>query len=149
MIFCCVVVWICHDQATVMMPLALEHLTTVIPQDQESLILCKIQTDAPFWPSPPSDGESYLITLSGNDAQSLFGRLPQAFCAYHGITYHKASSFRTFMALNKMASRKVTSRLMRLPSTTLSPVKLCGLMTCMSQWARMTRTSQPSTHCTW
>ena len=107
MIFCCVVVWVCHDQATVTVPQALEHLTTVVPQDTVNLTLCKIPIDAPFWPSPPSDDESYLITLSGKDTTSLFGGPPQALCAYRGITYHRTSSFRTFMALNKSVSRKV------------------------------------------
>ena len=106
MIFCCMVVWIHHNQATIMVPLALEHLTTVIPQDQESLTLCKILNDVPFWPSPPSDNESYLITLSGDDAESLFGGPPQAFRIYCGITYRYALSFRTFMSLNKMVSGK-------------------------------------------
>ena len=106
MIFCCMVVWICHDQATVTVPQALEHLTTVVPQDTENLNLCKIPTDAPFWPSLPSDDESYLITLSSDDTESLFGRPSQAFHAYRGIMYCRASSFRTFMALNKTVSRK-------------------------------------------
>ena len=84
MIFCCVVVWICHDQATITVPSALEYLTTVIPQDQKSLTLYKIPNDVPFWPSPPSDNESHLVMLSGDDAQSLFGRPPQAFRIYCG-----------------------------------------------------------------
>ena len=72
-IFCCVVVWIYHDQATITVPQALEHLTTVIPQDMGNLTLCKILVDTPFWPSLPSDDESYLITLSAT--------MPQIFSA--------------------------------------------------------------------
>ena len=88
MIFSCVVVWIHHDQATIMVPQALEHLSTIVPQEEENLTLCKIPTNAPFWLSPPSDNESYLIMLSGNGAENLFGGLPQAFGIYRGIRYH-------------------------------------------------------------
>ena len=76
MIFSCMVVWICHDQATITIPQALEHLSTIIPQEEENLTLCKIPTNAPFWPSLPSEDESYLIMLSGDGAENLFGRLP-------------------------------------------------------------------------
>ena len=87
MIFLCMVVWVCHDQATIMVPEALEHLSTVVPQEEENLTLCKIPADPLFWPSPPSEDESYFIMLSGNDTKNLFGGLPQALQIYHGITY--------------------------------------------------------------
>ena len=106
MIFSCVVVWICHNQATIMVPQALEHLSTVVPQDEENLTLCKIPTDVPFWPGLPSNDESYLVTLLGDNAENLFGGPPQAFRIYHGITYCRALSFRIFMALKKTVSGK-------------------------------------------
>ena len=106
MIFLCVVVWICHDQATITVPQALEHLSTVMPQEEENLTLCKIPTDAPFWPSLPSEDESYLAMLSGDGTENLFGGPPQAFLIYQGITYHWALSFQIFMALNKEISGK-------------------------------------------
>ena len=140
MIFCCVVVWICHNQATITVPQALEHLTTVVPQDMENLTLCKILTDVPFWLSPPSDDESYLITLSGNDVESLFGGLPQAFCAYRGIMYRKTLSFKTFMALNKTVSGKADIQSDKAAFYYIKPCEV-GLITCMSRWVRTTRTS--------
>ena len=106
MIFLCVVVRVLHDQATITVPKALEHLLTVILQEEENLTLCKIPADPPFWPSLPSEDESYFITLSGNGATNLFGGPPQALQIYRGITYHRTSSFRTFMALNKEISGK-------------------------------------------
>ena len=78
MIFSCVVVWVRHDQATITVPEALEHLSTVVPQGEENLTLCKIPADPPFWPSLPSEDESYFIMLSGDNALNLFGRPPQA-----------------------------------------------------------------------
>ena len=87
MIFSCVVVWVCHDQATITVHEALEHLLTIIPQEEENLTLCKIPADPPFWPSLPSEDESYFIMLSGNGTKNLFGGPPQALQIYRGITY--------------------------------------------------------------
>ena len=101
MIFSCMVVWIHHNQATITVLQALEHLSTIIPQEEENL-----PTDTPFWLSPPLEDESYLIMLSGDGTENLFGRPPQAFQIYRGITYCRASSFQTFMALNKEISGK-------------------------------------------
>ena len=106
MIFSCVVVWVCHDQATIMVPKALEHLSTVILQEEENLTMCKIPADPPFWPSLLSEDKSYFVMLSDDSAANLFGGPPQALQIYHGITHHRTSSFRTFMALKKEISRK-------------------------------------------
>ena len=106
MIFSCVVVWVHHDQATITVPEALEHLSTVMLQDEENVTLCKIPADPPFWPSPPTEDESYFIMLSGDGASNLFGRPPQALQIFQGITYHHTSSLRSFMILNKEISGK-------------------------------------------
>ena len=106
MIFSCVVVWVCHNQATNTVPEALEHLSTIVPQEEENLTLCKIPANPPFWPSPPSEDESYFIMLSGDGTSNLFGGPPQALQIYQGITYHRTSSFQSFMVLNKEISRK-------------------------------------------
>ena len=78
MIFSCVVVWVCHNQATITIPEALEHLSTIVLQDEENVTLCKIPANPLFWPSPPSEDEIYFITLSGNSTSNLFGGPPQA-----------------------------------------------------------------------
>ena len=93
MIFSCVVVWVCHNQATITVPEVLEHLSTVMPQDEENVTLCKIPADPPFWPSPPSEDESYFVMLSGDGASNLFVGPPQALQVFQGITYHQSLSF--------------------------------------------------------
>ena len=106
MIFSYVVVWVCHDQATITVPEALEHLSTVVLQDEENLTLCKIPADPPFWPSLPPEDESYFITLWGYGASNLFGGPPQALQIFRGITYCHTSSLQSFMVLNKEISGK-------------------------------------------
>ena len=106
MIFSCMVVWVCHDQATITIPEALEHLLTVVLQDEENVTLCRIPADPPFWPSPPSKDESYFIMLSGDGASNLFGGPPQALQIFRGITYHCTLSLQSFMVLNKEISGK-------------------------------------------
>ena len=106
MIFSCVVVWVCHDQATITIPEALEHLSTIMLQEEENLTLCNIPADPLFWPSPPSKDKSYFVMLSGNSASNLFGGPPQALQIFRGITYHQTSLFRSFMVLKKEISRK-------------------------------------------
>ena len=106
MIFSCVVVWVHHDQATNTVPEALEHLSTIVPQEEENLTLCKIPADPPFWPSPLSKDKSYFIMLLGDGASNLFGGPPQALHIYQGITYCQTSSFQSFMVLNKEISGK-------------------------------------------
>ena len=106
MVFSCTMVWVSHDQATITVPQALEHLSTIMPQEEENLTLCKIPTNSPFWPSLPLKDKSYLVMLLGDSAENLFGRLPQSFQIYRGITYHWDSSFQTFMALNKVVNGK-------------------------------------------
>ena len=78
MIFSCVVAWVHHDQATITVPEALKYLSTVMPQDEENLTLCKIPADPPFWLSPPSKDESYFVTLLGDGTSNLFVGPPQA-----------------------------------------------------------------------
>ena len=78
MIFPCVVVWVCHNQATITVPEALEHLSTVMPQDEETVTLCKIPANPLFQPSPPTKDESYFVMLLGDGTSNLFGRPPQA-----------------------------------------------------------------------
>ena len=106
MISLCMVVWVHHDQATITVPEALEHLSTVLPQDEENLNLCKIPADPPFSQSLPPEDESYFITLLGDGTLNLFGRKPQALQIFWGITYHHTLSFWSFMVLNKEISGK-------------------------------------------
>ena len=106
MIFSCVVVWVLHDQATITVPVAREHLLTVVPQDEENFTLCKIPANPPFWLSPPSEDKSYFIMLSSDGTSNLFGGPPQALQIFRGITCCRTSSFQSFMVLNKEISRK-------------------------------------------
>ena len=106
MIFSCVVVWVHHDQVTITVAEALEHLLTIVPQGEENLTLCKIPADPPFWLSPLSEDESYFVMLSGDGTLNLFGGPPQALQIFRGITYHHTSLLQSFMVPNKEISGK-------------------------------------------